>query len=66
MAEPNARDRVMAKAMELAEALAASDEFKSKDEEKASALITLCNSVISGVIEYDYSSIDTGKQGCCG
>ncbi len=57
---------VYLKARELAEALLNSPEFKEKNEQEISSLITLCNAIISNDTNLNYGAIGATQGSCCG
>jgi hypothetical protein len=57
---------VIAKALELAEALTNSREFKDNDEKGLERLIELCNIVITSETDINYGALGKNNSSCCG
>ena len=61
-----ANHAVIAKARELADALAQSDAFREKDTERIRDLIIECNQQIGEITKINYGSTCQPRGGCCG
>jgi hypothetical protein len=58
--------QVITKALELAEALTNSREFKDNDEKGLERLIELCNIVITSDTDINHGALGKNNSSCCG